>query len=109
MKSESRTAVVDTLYDQLITFQLDGLKAATKAIHDAEAALAKKDNADGRAKVKQARDRIAEMPVNEAQASAAETKAAFTGAKEKSARQAELEQQWASKAKAAYAEAKVAG
>ncbi len=106
MKSESRTAVVDTLYDQLITFQLDGLKAATKAIHDVEAALAKKDNADARAKVKQARDRIAAMPINEAQASAAETKAAFTGAKEKSARQAELEQQWASLAKAAYADAK---
>lgn len=107
MKSESRTAVVDTLYDQLITFQLDSLKAATKAIHDAEAALAKKDNADGRAKLKQARDRIAAMPINEGQASAPETKAAFTGAKEKSARQAELEQQWAAQAKAAYAEAKV--
>ena len=37
--------MVDTLFDQLITFQLDGLKAATKAVHEAEAALAKKDNA----------------------------------------------------------------
>ena len=42
----ARTSV-DTLFDQLITFQLDGLKAATKAIHEAEAALAKKDNAAG--------------------------------------------------------------
>lgn len=107
LKSESRTAVVDTLYDQLITFQLDNLKAATKAIHDAEAALARKDNAEARSKLKQARDRLAAMPVNEQQASAAETKAAFTGAKEKSARQAELEQQWAAHAKAAYAEARV--
>lgn len=106
IKSESRTAIVDTLFDQLITFQLEGLKAATKAIHEAEAALAKKDHADGRTKLKQARDRIAEMPLGEAQATAAEIKAAFTGGKEKSARQAELEQQWASKAKAAYAEAK---
>ena len=34
-----------------ITFQLDPLKAATKAIHEAEAALAKKDNAQARALV----------------------------------------------------------
>ena len=104
--SERRSSVVDTLFDQLITFQLDGLKAATKAIHDAEAALAKKDNADGRAKVMQARDLIAAMTVSESQASAPELRGAFTGAKEKSARQAELEQQWAGAAKAAYAAAK---
>ena len=42
--SEKRTAVVDALFDQIITFQLDALKGATKAIHEAEAALAKKDN-----------------------------------------------------------------
>ncbi|KAB2850426.1 MAG: extracellular solute-binding protein [Hyphomicrobiaceae bacterium] len=106
MLSESRSAVVDTLFDQLITFQLDGLKSATKAIHDAEAALAKKDNAEARAKLKAARDKIAAMPVNEKQAVAPETRAAFTGGKQKSARQAELEQQWASAAKTAYAEAK---
>jgi phosphoglycerate transport regulatory protein PgtC len=104
--SEQRLAVVDTLFDQLITFQLDGLKAATKAIHEADAALAKKDNAEGRAKLKQARDLIAAMPVSEAQAASAELRAAFTGAKEKSARQAEVEQQWAAAAKTAYAEAK---
>ena len=104
--SETRSAVVDTLFDQLITFQLDGLKAATKAIHDAEAALARKDNADGRAKVKQARDLIAAMVVTEAEAASPQVRAAFTGGKEKTSRQAELEQQWAAAAKAAYAEAK---
>ncbi len=45
--SEKRTNAVDMLYDQMITFQLDALKAATKAIHDADAALAKKDNGRG--------------------------------------------------------------
>ena len=104
--SETRSAVVDTLFDQLITFQLDGLKAATKAIHDAEAALARKDNADGRAKVKQARDLIAAMVITEAEAASPQIRAAFTGGKEKTSRQAELEQQWAAAAKAAYAEAK---
>ena len=105
-KSEGRTAVVDTLFDQIISFQLDGLKAATKAVHDAEAALARKDNAQGRALVKEARDLIAATPVTEAQAASAEMRGAFTGAKEKGARQAELEQQWASFAKERYAQAK---
>jgi hypothetical protein len=97
--------MVDTLYDQLITFQLDGLKAATKAIHAAEEALAKKSNLPGRALVTQARDLVAKMPVTADQSASAEIIAAFTGDKQKSARQAELEQQWAASAKAAYAEA----
>ena len=103
--SSARTAVVDTLYDQLVTFQLDSLKAATKAIHAAEAALAKKDNAASRAALQEARDLVAKMPVTAEQAASPEIRAAFTGGKEKSARQAELEQQWAASAKAAYAAA----
>ena len=63
---ERATTLVDALFDQLITFRLEELKAATKAIHDAEAALAKKDNAAGRALVKEARDLIAAMPVTDA-------------------------------------------
>jgi phosphoglycerate transport regulatory protein PgtC len=103
--SGSRHAVVDTLYDQLVTFQLDGLKAATKAIHAAEAALAKKDNPAGRKLLLEARDLVAAMPITAEQAASPQIGAAFTGGKEKSARQAELEQQWAASAKAAYAEA----
>jgi ABC-type Fe3+ transport system substrate-binding protein len=104
--SEKRTNVVDTLFDQIITFQLEGLKGATKAIHDAEAALAKKDNGQARALVKEARDLIAATPVMEAQASSPEVTGAFTGAKEKGARQAELEQQWAAFARERYAQAR---
>ena len=104
-KSEARNDVVDVLFDQLITFPLDSLKAATKAIHDAEAALAKKDNPQARALVTQARELIAAMPVDEATASAKETTGAFTGSKQKGARQAELEQQWAAFAKEHYAQA----
>jgi phosphoglycerate transport regulatory protein PgtC len=104
-KSEARNDVVDVLFDQLISFQLDSLKAATKAIHDAEAVLAKKDNAQARALIVQARDLIAAMPVDEQVASAKETTGAFTGSKQKGARQAELEQQWASFAKEHYAQA----
>jgi phosphoglycerate transport regulatory protein PgtC len=104
--SEKRTDAIDTLFDQLITFQLDNLKAATKAVHDAEAALAKKDNPQGRALVKEARDLIAAMPVTAAQAESREVAGAFTGAKEKGARQAELEQQWATFAKERYGQAR---
>ena len=104
-KSEARNDVVDVLFDQLISFQLDSLKAATKAIHEVEAAIAKKDNAQARALVAQARELIAAMPVDEAAASAKETTSAFTGGKQKGARQAELEQQWATFAKERYAQA----
>ena len=70
------------------------------------AALAKKDNAVARALVKDARDLVAAMPVTEAEAASPEMRAAFTGGKQKTARQAELEQQWASFAKEKYAAAK---
>ena len=103
--SEKRTNVVDVLFDQTVTFQLDALKAATKAIHDAEEALSKKDNAEAKALVKEARDLVAAMPITEAQASSPEITGAFTGSKEKGARQAELEQQWAAFAKERYSQA----
>jgi ABC-type Fe3+ transport system substrate-binding protein len=103
--SEKRNAVVAALYDQLITFQLGALKKATKAIHDAEAALAKKDNAAGRQLVAEARAAIAAMPITDAEAAGADLAAAFAGGKQKGARQAEIEGQWAAFAKAKYAEA----
>lgn len=104
--SEKRSEVVDVLFDQIITFQLDTLKDVTKTLHQVDAALAKKDNAKARALADEARALVAAMPVSDAQASAADITGAFTGAKEKGARQAELEQQWAAFAKERYAQAK---
>lgn len=104
--SEKRNEAVDVLFDQLVTFQLDPLKAATKAIHELEAALAKKDNAPAKALAKEARDLIAAMPITDAEAASPEMRAAFTGGKQKTARQAELEQQWSAFAKEKYATAK---
>ena len=104
--SEKRTNAVDTLFDQLITFQLDGLKGATKAVHDAEAAVAKKDNAKAKALIKEARDLIAAMPVSDKEVVSPEIAGSFTGAKEKGSRQAELEQKWAAFAKDRYAQAR---
>jgi len=104
--SEKRNEAVDVLFDQLVTFQLEPLKAATKSIHELDAALAKKDNAQARALAKEARDLIAAMPITDAEAASPEIRQAFTGGKQKTARQAELEQQWAAFAKEKYATAK---
>lgn len=105
--SEKRYAVVDALYDQLVTFQLDGLKKAAKAIHEAEAALARKANPQGAALVKEARALVSAMPVTAEQAGGTELAAAFKGAggKEKAPRQAEFEQAWARFAAEKYAAA----
>ena len=46
------------------------------------------------------------MPITDAQAASPEVRAAFTGGKEKTTRQAELEQQWAAFAKDKYTAAK---
>ncbi|UFN49313.1 extracellular solute-binding protein [Roseomonas sp. OT10] len=105
-RSEGRTAAVDTLFDQLITFQLDALKGATKAVQEAEAALAKRDNAQARAVVAEARALIAAMPVSEAEASGAELRAAFAGGAAAGGRQAEVEQRWAAFGRERYAQAK---
>jgi ABC-type Fe3+ transport system substrate-binding protein len=103
--SEKRNAVVAALYDQLITFQLANLKKATKAIHDAEAALAKKDNPTGRKLIAEARSAIAAMPVTDAQAASPDLAGSFGRGKNKGARQAEIEGQWAAFAKERYAQA----
>jgi ABC-type Fe3+ transport system substrate-binding protein len=54
--SEARYNVVSAMFDQTITFRLKELQAATKAIHEAEAALARKPNAQAGALLKQARE-----------------------------------------------------
>lgn len=103
--SKKRTDVVDTLFDQLISFQLDKLKGATKAIHQVEAALAKNDKPEARALLDEARGLIAAMPITAEQAVSPEIRDAFTGGEQKTARQAELEQQWAAFASEKYAAA----
>ena len=106
-KSEKRTGVVDTLFDQVISFQLAELKAVTKVLHEVDAALAKKDNAAARALAGEARALIAAMPLSEAEAGAPELVATFSGGKDAKTRQAEFEQKWAAAAKEAYAKARV--
>lgn len=105
--SGQRYAVVDTLFDQLITFNLEPLKAVTKAIHDVEAKLARRDNPQARALIAEARALISRMPVTAAEAISDEITASFKGttAQQKAPRQAELEQKWSTFAKENYAAA----
>ncbi len=53
--SESRYQVVVSLFDQMVTFRLRDLQAATKAIHEAERRLKGKPNARAAALLKEAR------------------------------------------------------
>lgn len=108
VKSNERTEVVDTLFDQLISFQLDDLKSITRTLHEVEAALAKKANPAAAALANEARALIAAMPVSEAEASLDPAiKSAFRGSGDAKARQAEFERKWASFAKDQYAKARV--
>jgi phosphoglycerate transport regulatory protein PgtC len=104
--SKARTDVVDALFDQLITFQLDGLRDATKAIQAAEKALETNDQPEARAMIEEAKALVFKMPVTAEAAASDELRAAFTGGEEKTSRQAELEQSWAAFASEKYAAAK---
>lgn len=106
-KSEGRNDVVDALFDQTITFQMADLKQTAKAIDEAAAALAKKPNPQADALLKEARDLMGAVPLTEEQASSPDITGAFSGSKkQKGARQAELEQQWATFAKDHNAQAR---
>jgi hypothetical protein len=53
--SEARYSLVQSLFDQTITFRLKELQAATRALHEAEAKLAGKSNPQAAELIKQAR------------------------------------------------------
>jgi len=108
--SESRYNVVSSMFDQTITFRHKELKAATKVIHEADAALAKKPNAKGQALLKQARD-LAFMPIVGATLAADKSfLALFTANKKNAAANKQvtgLEDRWNTQALDHYQRAKV--
>jgi ABC-type Fe3+ transport system substrate-binding protein len=108
--SEGRYNLVNSLFDQLVTFRLRQLKAATKAIHAAETQLAKKPNAQAQKLLDEARSLVAAMPITEAEANDPAFASIFekkreTPTDEVPARQAEVEQQWDKFARENYAKA----
>ncbi|MFM8769116.1 MAG: ABC transporter substrate-binding protein, partial [Rubrivivax sp.] len=107
--SEARYNVVSALFDQTITFRLKDLQAATKAIHQAEAALAKKPNAQAAALLKQARDNAYSPAVGPRMAGDKDFLALFAANKKDAAVNKQvtgLEDRWNSTAKENYARAK---
>jgi phosphoglycerate transport regulatory protein PgtC len=107
--SEGRYALLNSLYDHLITFRLKELNAAWKAIHDAERKLGAAASAEARQLLAQARRLATAVPISEKEASDKAIAASFRDLKkgEKAAgRQAEFEAKWDSFAVKNYAEAK---
>ena len=62
--SKNRYNVVNSLFDVMITYRLDDLRDATKAVQEAEAAAKGKSNSEAEALIKQARMLINEMPID---------------------------------------------
>jgi ABC-type Fe3+ transport system substrate-binding protein len=107
--SESRYNVVSSMFDQTITFRLKDLQAATKAIHDAEAALAKRPNAQAAALLKQARDLAFSPVVGPNMAGDKNFLALFTANKKDAAVNKQvtgLEDRWSTQARENYQRAK---
>lgn len=107
--SEARYELVNALYDRLITFRLKDLNGAWKAIHAAEATLARKASADGAKLLAEARKLASSVPLTDKDAADPAIVGVFQStSKEKPAagRQAELEEKWDAFARKNYAEAK---
>ncbi len=109
--SKSRYNVINSLFDVMITYRLNDLRAATKAIQKAEAGLKGKSNSKAQALIKQARALVAEVPISASKASEKNFNKIFKKKRKKATtkikgRQAEIEKRWDKKVKANYAKAK---
>ena len=110
-KSKARYNVVNSLFDVMITYRLNDLKAATKAIHEAAAALKAKPNAEARKLLDEARALVAAVPIDEAKSLEPAFASIFKKKRKKATdkitgRQAEVEQQWDAMVKANYEKAR---
>jgi phosphoglycerate transport regulatory protein PgtC len=107
--SELRYELINSLYDRLITFRLKELNEAWKAIHHADAAVAKKSTPEAQRLLGEARKLASTVPVTEKEANDPSIAGAFQPRKKDqpvAARQAQFEEHWDAAAKRNYAEAK---
>jgi len=111
LKSKARYNLVNSLFDVMITYRLEDLQAATKAIQEAEAGLAGKSNPEAQVLIERAKALVAEVPIDEAQS----VDPAFAGIFKKkrkkktdeiTGRQAEVEQAWDEQVRANYQQAR---
>lgn len=111
LKSKNRYNLVNSLFDVMITYRLDDLRAATRAIQEATAALDGKSSPAAAELIAKAQALVDEVPIDEAQSLDKDFAAIFKKKRKKATdklvgRQAEVEQQWDSLVKQHYAEAK---
>jgi len=109
--SKSRYNVINSLFDVMITYRLNDLRAAVKAIQAAEAKLAGKSNAAASKLIAQAHALVDEVPIDAAKAATKDFNTIFKKKRKKATtkvtgRQAEIERQWDAVIKANYAKAK---
>ena len=109
--SKSRYNVVNSLFDVMVTYRLNDLRAATKAIQAAEAKLAGKSNSGARKLIDESKALVNKVPITAAQAGEKGFNKIFKKKRKKATtkvtgRQAEVEQKWDSEIKANYAKAK---
>jgi ABC-type Fe3+ transport system substrate-binding protein len=112
--SKSRYAVVNSLFDVMITYNLESLKTAVAAINTAEKVIKKNanigENTAAQNLLKQARQLLAWTPVDVTKAQDIRFNAIFTKSRKKAStkitgKQAEIEQIWDKQIKKNYAEA----
>jgi spermidine/putrescine-binding protein len=106
--SEDRYALVHSMFDQTITFRLKELQAATKAIHEAEAKLAGRPNAQAAELLKQARSLAFTPIVSSSLAGQADFLKLFASNKKEVAVSKQitgLEESWNRKARENYSKA----
>jgi len=107
--SENRYGLINSLFDQAITFRLQGLKAAWGAVHEAEAALEKaraggRDVGKAEGMIAEARKLVTTVPIDEAKANDPAFNANFK--KESTQVQAHYETEWDAATKANYEQAR---
>ena len=95
----------------MITYRLNDLREATRAIQEAEAALARKSNSKAAGLIKEARTLVNAMPISAEKASQESFNAIFKKKRKKATtkitgRQAQVEQEWDVMVKSNYAKAK---
>jgi spermidine/putrescine-binding protein len=108
--SSVRYDLLNSLFDQIVTFRLGELKEAWGAIYKTEKAIGeakkkKRDVTKALAMVTEARGLATKVPMPEAKANDKDFNKAFKG-KEKSEARAKLETEWDATAKANYSRAK---
>jgi len=108
--SSLRYGMLNSLFDQIITFRLNELKEAWATIYKAEKAIEEgrrkgKDVTKATGMVSEARSLATQSPVSGAQAKDKGFNKAFKG-KEKTEARAKLETEWDARAKANYSKAK---